>query len=90
MINTEKMDKFKKFAEDMSYPMIAFEADTGKVIEINREAQKIFPDEVKKVSIEPGDSLSKLNFWELLHKRKRLMRSHIWLKEMSGTAWCGD
>lgn len=76
-MDTKRIESFKEFAGHLEYPMVVFEADTGNVLEINEEAKELLGGEVENISIEPGRSLTKLNFWELLHTRKSLMWHRI-------------
>ncbi len=76
-MDTKRIESFKEFAQHLEYPMVIFEAESGNVLEINEEAKELLGGAVKKISIEPGRSLTKLNFWELLHERKSLMWHRI-------------
>lgn len=76
-MDTKRIESFKEFAGHLEYPMVIFEAESGKVLEINDEAKELIGEDVKNISIEPGRSLTKLNFWDMLHKRKSLMWHRI-------------
>ena len=76
-MDTKRIESFKEFAGHLEYPMVIFEAESGKVLEINEEAKELIGEDVKNISIEPGRSLTKLNFWDMLHKRKSLMWHRI-------------
>ncbi|HCJ09091.1 MAG: PAS domain-containing protein [Lachnospiraceae bacterium] len=76
-MDTKRIESFKEFAGHLEYPMVIFEAESGKVLEINDEAKELIGDHVKRIHIEPGRSLTKLNFWEMLHDRKSLMWHRI-------------
>ena len=76
-MDTKRIESFKEFAGHLEYPMVIFEAESGKVLEINDEAKELIGGDVKNISIEPGRSLTKLNFWDMLHKRKSLMWHRI-------------
>ena len=76
-MDTKRIESFKEFAGHLEYPMVIFEAESGKVLEINEEAKELIGEHVKNIHIEPGRSLTKLNFWEMLHDRKSLMWHRI-------------
>lgn len=76
-MDIKRIESFKEFAGHLEYPMVIFEAESGKVLEINAEAKELIGDHVKRIHIEPGRSLTKLNFWEMLHDRKSLMWHRI-------------
>ena len=76
-MDIKRIESFKEFAGHLEYPMVIFEAESGKVLEINAEAKELIGDHVKHIHIEPGRSLTKLNFWEMLHDRKSLMWHRI-------------
>ena len=76
-MDTKRIESFKEFAGHLEYPMVIFEAESGKVLEINDEAKELIGEHVKNIHIEPGRSLTKLNFWEMLHDKKSLMWHRI-------------
>lgn len=76
-MDTKRIESFKEFAGHLEYPMVIFEAESGKVLEINDEAKELIGKHVKNIHIEPGRSLTKLNFWEMLHDKKSLMWHRI-------------
>lgn len=79
-MDKERMEIFKQFTNYITYPMVVFEAETGSVLDMNREAEQILGGKVEKIVIEPKYSLTKHNFWEPLHKRKSMMWNYICLK----------
>ncbi|MCI8507078.1 MAG: PAS domain-containing protein [Lachnospiraceae bacterium] len=76
-MDTKRIESFKQFARYLEYPMVVFEAESGKVLDINYEAEVLLGGHVQSIQIEPGRSLTKLNFWELLHGKKSLMWHRI-------------
>lgn len=76
-MDTKRIESFKQFAKYLEYPMVVFEAESGRVLDINHEAEALLGDHVEKIHIEPGRSLTKLNFWEMLHGKKSLMWHRI-------------
>ena len=58
-MDTKRIESFKEFAGHLEYPMVIFEAESGKVLEINDEAKELIGGDVKNISIEPGRSLTK-------------------------------
>lgn len=71
-VDMERIEIFKQFAKFIEYPMVIFEAETGKVLEINYDAEVILGKGIKRITVEPGRSLTKFNFWEMLHGKKSL------------------
>lgn len=76
-MDTKRIESFKQFAKYLEYPMVVFEAESGQVLDINYEAEVLLGSHVKNIHIEPGRSLTKLNFWEMLHGKKSLMWHRI-------------
>lgn len=76
-MDTKRIESFKQFASYLEYPMVVFEAESGKVLDINYEAEVLLGGSVQSIQIEPGRSLTKLNFWEILHGKKSLMWHRI-------------
>lgn len=76
-MNIKRIESYKQFAKYLEYPMIVFEAETGKVIDMNYEAGMILGSGVRQIQMEPGRSISKTDFWERLHEKKSLVWSQI-------------
>ena len=76
-MDTKRIESYKEFAKYLEYPMIMFEAESGKVLDINYEAELLLGSGVKKIKIEPGRAIKKVNFWEKLHEQKSLMWNRI-------------
>lgn len=76
-MDAKRIESFKQFAKYLEYPMVVFEAESGKVLDINYEAEILLGSNVQSIRIEPGRSLTKLNFWEMLHGKKSLMWHRI-------------
>lgn len=72
-MDKDRIDSFKQFAKYLEYPMVVFEADSGKVLDINYEAGVIIGDNAFKICLEPGRAMNKINFWEKLHDKKTVM-----------------
>lgn len=76
-MGTKRIESYKQFAKYLEYPMVVFEAESGKVLDINHEAEEILGGHVDKIQMKPGRAITKTNFWELLHDRKSLMWNRI-------------
>ena len=76
-MDTKRIESFKEFAKYLEYPMIMFEAESGKVLDINYEAELLLGSGIKKIKMEPGRAIKKVNFWEKLHEQKSLMWNRI-------------
>jgi PAS domain S-box-containing protein len=72
-MSRERIEKYKEFAQCIEYPMIIFEAESGKVLHINYEAETVFGKQVEQVLVEPGRTMIEQDFWDTLHSRKSLM-----------------
>ena len=53
--------------------MVTFEADTGRVVYMNYEAEVVLGKEVECLRVEAGRTMVKKDFWETLHSRKSVM-----------------
>lgn len=76
----KRIESYKKFAEYLEYPMIIFEAESGKVLDINSEAEAILGNHVDNIRMDAGRGVVKLDFWEVLHNRKSLVWHQICLQ----------
>lgn len=76
-MNTKRIESYKEFTKYLEYPMVAFEADSGKVLDVNSEAELILGGYVDNIKMKPGRSIAKVNFWEKLHEKKSLMWNRI-------------
>lgn len=74
---TERIESFIQFAKYIEYPMVIFEEESGKVIDVNYEAEVLLGGKVKDIRIEPGKAFTKCNFWEVLHGKKSLVWNQI-------------
>ena len=72
-MSKERIDSYKQFAQNIEYPMVIFEAESGKVLHINYEAELVLGRQVECLQVESGRTMVKRNFWETLHTRKSLM-----------------
>lgn len=72
-MSKERMDSFRQFANNIEYPMVTFEADTGRVVYMNYEAEVVLGKEVECLRVEAGRTMVKKDFWEMLHSRKSVM-----------------
>ena len=75
--NFTRIDIFKEFASYMEYPMVIFEAKSGKVIDINYEAEVLLGKDIKNISIEPGRAFTRVEFWNVLRTKKSLIWHRI-------------
>lgn len=76
-MDTKRIDSFKEFAKHFEYPMVVFEANSGKVLDVNYEAEVLLGGKVQTISISPGKAMIQQNFWELLHGKKTLIWHRI-------------
>lgn len=76
-MDKRRIDIFKEFAAYIEYPMIVFEAESGKVLDINDEAETLLGGKVKNIHIEPGRVLTKADFWNMLKNKKSLIWHRI-------------
>lgn len=74
------IDIYKEFAQHIKYPMVIFEAENGKVLEMNYEAEVLLGTKAKEIHIEPGRTLTTVDFWESLHGKKSIIWHRIQLK----------
>ncbi|MBR1598305.1 MAG: PAS domain-containing protein [Lachnospiraceae bacterium] len=75
--NNQRIDIFKEFASYIEYPMVVFEAESGKVIHVNYEAEVLLGKGVDTIRIEPGRSFTKADFWNVLKTKKSLIWHRI-------------
>ncbi len=76
-MDSKRIDIFKEFASYIEYPMVVFEAESGKVLDINDEAKQLLGNDVKNIHIEPGRVLTKRDFWNMLKSKKSLIWHRI-------------
>lgn len=76
-MDKKRIESYKEFAKYLEYPMIMFEAESGKVLDINYEAELLLGSKIENIKIEPGRAIKKVNFWEKLHDQKSLMWNRI-------------
>lgn len=76
-MDTKRIESFKQFSKYLEYPMVVFEADSGKVLDINYEAEVLLGNQIETIKIEPGRAMTKFNFWDMLHGKKSLMWHRI-------------
>ncbi|MBE5923048.1 MAG: PAS domain S-box protein [Lachnospiraceae bacterium] len=76
-MDNKRIDIFKEFASYIEYPMVVFEADSGKVLDINYEAEVIIGKDIKNIQVEPGRTIVKDDFWEVLRTKKSLIWHRI-------------
>lgn len=83
-MDSKRIESFKEFAKYLEYPMVVFEAATGKVIDLNYEAELMLGSKVEQLQFEPGRAVTKVKFWEKLHDKKTLMWNRIRIKTSNG------
>ena len=76
-MDKNRIDIFKEFASYIEYPMVVFEAESGRVLDINYEAEVLLGKNVGNIHIEPGRALTKLDFWNMLRTKKSLIWHRI-------------
>lgn len=72
-MSKERIDSYKQFAQSIEYPMVMFEAETGRVLYMNYEAELVLGKQVEHLQMESGRTLVKQDFWEMLHSKKSIM-----------------
>lgn len=72
-MSKERIESYKQFADNIKYPMLIFEAESGKVLCMNYEAELVFGRQVERVELQPGRILVKDDFWTMLHSKKGIM-----------------
>lgn len=68
----ECMENYKQFGQCIEYPMVIFEAESGKVQYMNYEAEIILGKQ-EYVLLQPARSMLEDDFWEELHSKKSLI-----------------
>ena len=68
---------FKEFASSIEYPMVVFEAESGKVLDTNYKADILLGKGVANIKIEPGRAFTKLDFWNMLETKKSIIWHRI-------------
>ncbi|MCR5701929.1 MAG: PAS domain-containing protein [Lachnospiraceae bacterium] len=76
-MDNKRIDIFKEFASYIEYPMVVFEAQSGNVLDINYEAEVIIGKDIKNIQVEPGRTIVKDDFWEVLRTKKSLIWHRI-------------
>lgn len=64
---------YKQFAQCIDFPVVMFEADTGRVLYMNYEAEVVLGKQVEQITMETKRVIMKADFWELLHTKKSIM-----------------
>lgn len=72
-----RIDIYREFAQYIEYPMVIFEAESGKVLEMNYDAEVLIGTKAEMIQIEPGRALTATDFWELLQGKKSLIWHRI-------------
>lgn len=71
------IDIYREFAQYIEYPMVIFEAETGKVLELNYEAEVLIGTKAQVIQIKPDRALTTTDFWESLHGKKSVIWHRI-------------
>lgn len=69
----KRIESFKEFAKYLEYPMVVFEAESGKAVDVNYEAEVLLGGQVETLRLEPGRAMGIIDFWEKLHDEKTVM-----------------
>lgn len=72
-----RIDIYREFAQNIEYPMVMFEAETGTVLEMNYDAEVLIGSKAKNIQMEPGRVITATDFWELLRGKKSLIWHRI-------------
>ena len=58
-MDTQRIESFKQFAQYLEYPMVVFEAESGRVLDINYEAEVLLGTKATNIKvIEPNQRIS--------------------------------
>lgn len=71
------IDIYKEFAKHIEYPMVIFEAESGKVLEMNYEAEVLLGSKAEVIRMEPERTFIVSNFWDILHGKKSIIWHRI-------------
>lgn len=72
-----RFDCYEDFAKRIEFPVVAFEADTGKVVIMNYEAKLLLGQKTEKIDMSIEKAADANRFWTLLHDRKAIMEHHL-------------
>lgn len=72
-----QFDIYQEFSQNIGYPMVIFEGESGKVLEMNYDAEILLGTKAEIIRMEPGRALTKEDFWEMLHGRKSMIWHRI-------------
>lgn len=72
-----RIDIYREFAQYIEYPMVVFEAESGKVLEMNYDAEVLIGTKAEVIQIMPGRVLTSTDFWEVLKGKKSLIWHRI-------------
>ncbi|MBO5238308.1 MAG: PAS domain-containing protein [Lachnospiraceae bacterium] len=72
-----RFDCYEDFAKRIEFPVVAFEADTGKVVIMNYEAKLLLGQKTEKIEMSIEKAADANRFWTLLHDRKAIMEHHL-------------
>lgn len=73
----KQIDIFKEFAACIEYPMVVFEAESGRVLDMNYKAEILLGKDVESIKIEPGRAFTKADFWNMLETKKSMIWHRI-------------
>lgn len=79
-MSKNRIDIYRDFAQNIEYPVVIFEAESGKVLEMNYDAEVLLGIKADVIRMEPGRALTSTDFWDLLRGKKSLMWHRICLK----------
>lgn len=72
-----RFDCYEDFAKRIEFPVVAFEADTGKVVIMNYEAKLLLGQKTEKIDMSIEKAADANRFWTLIHDRKAIMEHHL-------------
>ncbi len=76
-MDTRRLEMFQNFTDDIRYPLVVFEKESGRVLKMSPEAAEILGEDTETVSLEPIRPPVAGNIWELLHRKKAMIWNHI-------------
>lgn len=72
-----RIDIYREFAQYIEYPMVIFEAESGRVLEMNYDAEVLIGKKAEVIQMKPGRAFVNADFWETLRGKKSIIWHRI-------------
>lgn len=72
-----RFDCYQDFSKRIEFPVVVFEAETGKVLIMNYEAKLILGQKTQIITMSIEKIADSGRFWEQLHDRKAIVEHHL-------------